>query len=179
MADTPAYVWLGVRYPQLSRGFHWLTRLRLGSFWTAKRLARIGWLVDEFRTKCPFCGLVGTGEDEAHFLLICARWNDARDKHLGEWATTLGAAWYNLLGGSRETGGLCSEDVRRLWCPRDPTFHPDADVLENDPAMGHGVDEQGNTHTWVCSGSTFSPRGSGGSLRLTIALHGDPKSRRQ
>jgi hypothetical protein len=65
MADTQAYMWLGVRYPQLSRGFHWLTRLRLGSFWTAKRLARIGWLVDEFRTKCPFCGLVGTCEDEA------------------------------------------------------------------------------------------------------------------
>jgi exonuclease III len=144
MVDTQAYLWLGVRYPHLSRGFHWLTRLRLGSFWSAKRLARIGWLAAEFRTKCPFCGEMGTGEDEAHFLLVCTRWNDARLRHLGEWATTLGAAWYNLLGGSRDTGGLSKAGVRRLWCPRDPTFRPDADLLEMDPAMGHGNDDDGS-----------------------------------
>ena len=55
LLETQPYLDLGVKYPLLARGFYWLTRMRVGSFWTAKRFARIGWLADEFRTKCPFC----------------------------------------------------------------------------------------------------------------------------
>ena len=127
LLETRFYIDLGVKYPLLARGFHWLTRLRLGGVWTAKRFARIGWLADEFRTKCPFCHRECGGEDESHFLMDCASWNEYRESFLSGWTFGLGATWFNLLGGSRESSGVSMATVRSLWCPQDLTFHPEID----------------------------------------------------
>jgi hypothetical protein len=62
-------------------------------------------------------------------LLECACWDEARQRHLGEWIT-LGATETNLLGGSGEAGGLPPDMVRMRWCPRDPTFHSEANEEE-------------------------------------------------
>ena len=134
MADSRSYIWLGVRYPQLARGFHWLTRLRLGSFWTARRFARIGWLAAEFMTRCPFCRQVGTGETVHHLLIECECWDEPRQLYLAEWIA-LGATETNLLGGSGEAGDLPLDGGRLRWCPRDPTFHPEAELLEGAPTQ--------------------------------------------
>ena len=134
MDQTRSYLRLGVRYPQLARGFHWLGRLRTRSFWTAGRFAQIKWIADEFRTKCPFCQVVnGKGEDIAHFLTECAAWNESRDRYLGGWTFGMGATWFNLLGGSKEDSGLSLENILDLWCPKIGTFHPDVDLQNEVP----------------------------------------------
>lgn len=139
MEQTRSYLRLGVRYPYLSRGFHWLGRLRLGSFWTAVRFARIGWLAARYRETCPMCQRVvaGRGEDVAHFLLECVCWTEWRERYLRRWTSMNGVAWFNLLGGSREDGGLSLRDVKDLWCPRDDTFHPEVDLQTGNEADGH------------------------------------------
>ena len=129
MEQTRSHLRLGVRYPQLARGFHWLGRLRTRSFWTAGRFAQIKWISDEYRTKCPFCQVVnGRGEDIAHFLTECAAWNEPRDRYLSGWTDDMGATWFNLLGGSKNDCGLSLENILDLWCPKIGTFHPDVDL---------------------------------------------------
>jgi len=130
LLESRSYLDLGVRYPRLARGFHWLTRLRLGSFWTARRFARIGWLAEEFRTRCPFCRRECGGEDERHFLLECASWHEPRESFLSGWTFGMEATWFNLLGGSRASSGVSGETIRSLWCPRDGAFHPEMDSPE-------------------------------------------------
>ena len=139
MESTRSYIRLGVRYPQLARGFHWLGRLRTGCFWTAKKFARIGWISNDFRTKCPFCHVVGRVEDEAHFLMECAAWAESRVKFMGGLMDGLGVAWYNLLGGSREDGGLTLENLLLLWCPRDDEFHPEVELQDGNAILGNGA----------------------------------------
>lgn len=139
MESTRLYMKLGAHYPQLARGFHWLGRLRLGSFWTAKKFVRIGWISAEFRTKCPFCLVEGGGEDEAHFLLECAAWAESREKFMGELVSENGIAWFNLLGGSREGGGLSEDTLKLRWCPRDNEFHPETELQNGNEAI-QGVD---------------------------------------
>jgi hypothetical protein len=48
----------------------------------------------------------------------------------------LNIAWYNLLGGSRQDGGLSLENLLALWCPRDDEFHPEVELQEGDAMFG-------------------------------------------
>ena len=54
-----------------------LFRMRTGSFLTAQRLAFMGFISPEFRSRCPFCLLPG-GETIDHLLLGCPRWEPHR-----------------------------------------------------------------------------------------------------
>jgi hypothetical protein len=51
----------------------------------------------------------------------------------------LNIAWYNLLGGSREDGGLSLGDLLLLWCPRDDEFHPEMELQDGNAIFGDGA----------------------------------------
>ena len=140
MDRTRSYLRLGVRYPQLAQGFHWLTRIRLFSFWTARKFAQIGWLPDEFRRLCPFCRQVRRGETVEHFLMECSAWNEARQLYLSGWIGGLDCVWFNLLGGCRSDGGLPRDTLEELWSPRDRTFHPETDLQTGTTLIGNDAD---------------------------------------
>lgn len=56
-------------------------RMRAGTFWTAERYAKIGWLPEQFRHSCPLCGAT-CPEDMDHYLFECSRWSEARKEFL-------------------------------------------------------------------------------------------------
>jgi len=62
----------------LTTGVTALSKIRTGSFWTAKRLARIGYLPRRYISECPFCGMKNGGEDLVHFFLNCSAWQEER-----------------------------------------------------------------------------------------------------
>jgi hypothetical protein len=128
---TNNFLNIGLRYPRLSKGFNWLSRLRVGAFWTARQLARIGYLDQRYLTECPICGSeLPSGESVNHMLLGCPRWNEFRDQFLsdllGRWDTT------NLLGGSSIASELSIDIVKHLWCRCEPqsdgSFHGEFDL---------------------------------------------------
>lgn len=112
---TRQYLGLGSRYPGLARGIHWLCRLRVNAFWTAVALQRIGWLPPRYRTECPFCHSMGTGETIEHMLMDCPRWAVTRAECFGEWVETLHGVAINLLGGSRVESGVSPTEIESLW----------------------------------------------------------------
>ena len=58
-----------------------LWSIRNGSFWTARRLASIGFLPNRYRHHCPFCEQP-TPETIDHFIFECGKWKEARMKLL-------------------------------------------------------------------------------------------------
>jgi hypothetical protein len=120
MKETSHYLKIAIRFPSLARGFHWLSRIRLGCFWTTHRLAQIGWVSSEFKDKCPFClGYSSGGEDIMHFLLICPRWAQVRNTYLDPLVNDRERpiVYTNLLGGSSALGGMSLAEVVDWWCP--------------------------------------------------------------
>ena len=81
---TTDFLAIGLRYPRLSKGFSWLSRIRVGGFWTARQLATIGYLDRRYLSECPICDcIVPSGETINHVLVGCARWADIRARYLG------------------------------------------------------------------------------------------------
>lgn len=76
--ETKEYLSEALKYPGDSVGVHWITRARLGGIWTAQQYVRIGWLDENYKTRCPFCNAEGNGETLEHLLIRCDRWNDLR-----------------------------------------------------------------------------------------------------
>jgi hypothetical protein len=75
---TSGYLWEALQYPLEPLGIHWLTKARVNALWTARSYARIRWLPEEYRTRCPFCNLGDHGETLGHLLVECPRWDEQR-----------------------------------------------------------------------------------------------------
>jgi Reverse transcriptase (RNA-dependent DNA polymerase) len=73
-----------LKFPQWTTGFGILHKMRNGAFWSAQRLARIGKLGTEYKTKCPCCKVEGQPETDDHILLVCRTWDCERVRCLGE-----------------------------------------------------------------------------------------------
>lgn len=142
MKETSRYLRIAVWYPLFARGFYWLTRIRLGSFWSAARLAQIGWLPLEYRSKCPFClQPCPNGEDVEHLLSLCPAWNDARNQFLSSISLSV-VPYFNLLGGSNDSSGLSLNEMSRWWCPRLSTDDSSQDVrAPQDYIPGVAIDD--------------------------------------
>jgi len=72
----------GVAAEKVQKGLQQIVLLRLGAFWTCKKLALCKLIPSEFERQCPMCD-EPESEDIAHMLLRCAAWAEARDRHLG------------------------------------------------------------------------------------------------
>lgn len=125
---TNDYLKVAPHYPSLSRGFNWLSRLRVGAFWTARRYCKIGWLPQQYLTLCPFCNSEGSGETVEHMLLSCSRWNRERSRHITRPLQGHQYIWENLLGGSKLNSGLSLRTLRQLWLPRQAEFQEVVDL---------------------------------------------------
>lgn len=76
---TPLREWLRLwsKFGGDARIERGLWRLRSGTFWTAPRLVKIGWLPSRFKDECPCCK-EKTPETIDHYLFVCKKWADAR-----------------------------------------------------------------------------------------------------
>jgi len=67
---------------ELGNGLRDLMLCRLGSFWTASKLAKLNIITDEYKTVCPCCGRTGIGETIAHLLCSCSKWEGERNRYM-------------------------------------------------------------------------------------------------
>ena len=67
----------------LGRGLRAVSMCRMGAFYTARKLARLGLVPRTYETQCPCCGNKGEGETIEHLLLGCSKWDREREKYLG------------------------------------------------------------------------------------------------
>jgi len=85
----------------LGRGLRAVSMCRLGAFYTARKLARLGLIHRRYETQCPCCGEQGEGETVEHLLLRCDKWDGQREEWLG-----------GMLGGvpkeGREDRDICT-----------------------------------------------------------------------
>ena len=91
----------------------------------------MGWLPDSWLTKCPFCGVEGTGETIEHMLVSCTAWSDLR---IG-----MNQDFIALLGGGRDAEGAGMGRMEAMdWTGdyQDTPFCPDLlPQTGNDPQM--------------------------------------------
>jgi hypothetical protein len=92
-------------FPEYSKSLSWLMRIRVGGWSSCSRLARIGILDEQWKTRCPCC-LVNVPETLSHFLCECTRWGPKRLGIFGPMAILLtkipaifDGTCYSLLGG--------------------------------------------------------------------------------
>ena len=67
---------------ELGNGLRDLILCRLGSFWTAYKLAKLKIIKEEYTTMCPCCEDRGVGETIAHLLCSCNKWREERQKYM-------------------------------------------------------------------------------------------------
>jgi hypothetical protein len=141
------YLKTAVKYPNFSRGVHWLCRLRVGAFWTIRRFVHIGWLPERWLTTCPFCNSVGSGETVQHMVLECHTWEEFRCGQFTDLSTLLG-------GSSGVTGGVGLTKLEvESWCGTPESTHFQPDLLPQD-----GENEEMNLDSFP------------GFLRMTVFL---------
>ncbi|KAK4527599.1 hypothetical protein GAYE_SCF41G5522 [Galdieria yellowstonensis] len=92
-------------FPEYSKSLSWLMRIRVGGWSSCSRLARIGILDEQWKTRCPCC-LVDVPETLSHLLCECTRWGPKRLGIFGPMAMLLtkipaifDGSCYSLLGG--------------------------------------------------------------------------------
>jgi len=56
LAYTCKYWWEALGFPGLARGSQWLAKIRVGGFWLAPALSRIGTPESHWESHCPCCG---------------------------------------------------------------------------------------------------------------------------
>ena len=67
-----------VLYPELSTGWNWLVKCRVGGFYSGAFLSKIGYLDPIYQTQCICCNEPNTPESLQHMLLHCTKWSDIR-----------------------------------------------------------------------------------------------------
>ena len=70
-----------ISQPEISLDAVCLVRLRIGCYWTAKRLADCRLIEERFKTTtCPMCNnSTGKVETPYHMIFECSRWNEYRN----------------------------------------------------------------------------------------------------
>jgi hypothetical protein len=171
---TRGYLAAAVRYPEISKGIHWLCRMRVGAFWTVRRYVHIGWVSDRFLRECPFCGVVdGEGESLQHLLLRCQAWARYRE----ESGIGLVESYETLLGGSRDIGEAGMDRVVNIGWLNDPIDDDDS-ISDQLSQMGNDDDGTGVVQLPMFVrvakflGSMISDRQS----RLSIFLRDTPRA---
>ncbi len=107
--QTRSYIKRSVDHPDLAKGCSYLARLRTGCYWTGFRAAGAGLIPDEWRGKCPSCGLE-TRDTIPHLLVSCPKYAPERDECLGELLDRL-QAW---AGEHCGTGALFDDEIAIL-----------------------------------------------------------------
>jgi hypothetical protein len=119
VAIPPLGRWEQVR---LGSGLRMMSLCRVGGFWTAASLARAykgtKQEVAIYEDECPCCGaaVLSRGEDVAHILVECTRWERERELYLGRFIRRMEANHGPLgsdLMGVLLLGG--TEEGMRLW----------------------------------------------------------------
>ncbi|PVU96312.1 hypothetical protein BB561_001279 [Smittium simulii] len=67
--------WMGLElvYPELKTHINYVFKIRNGTYWTARRYAKSGFIEKRFSEECPFCSNIAP-ETIEHMLLECSRW---------------------------------------------------------------------------------------------------------
>ena len=102
----------------LAFGAKWVSRLRMGAFWSAPKLASIGYIGFGYKNMCPCCEKF-QAETLQHFLLHCERWEQFRGwppvskRHYED---DTGLITHYLLGGENLSGDLHGDWMKpRSW----------------------------------------------------------------
>ncbi|KRH93111.1 putative transposable element [Pseudoloma neurophilia] len=77
-----------LRSPVKVAGMHMLSKIRVGMFFFAYRLAGAGIIDRRYLSECPCCG-VAVREDAKHVFLTCRSWNEQRAQLLGDHISNL------------------------------------------------------------------------------------------
>ncbi|PVU86562.1 hypothetical protein BB561_006662, partial [Smittium simulii] len=88
-ADTEAGTscnWMGLElvYPELKTHIFYVFKIRNGTYWTARRYAKSGFIEKRFIEECPFCRNIAP-ETIEHMLLECSRWQALRSDILAQY----------------------------------------------------------------------------------------------
>ncbi|PVU98023.1 hypothetical protein BB561_000151 [Smittium simulii] len=89
IADTEAGTscnWTGLElvYPELKTHINYVFKIRNGTYWTARRYAKSGFIEKRFIEECPFCRNIAP-ETIEHMLLECNRWQALRADILAQY----------------------------------------------------------------------------------------------
>ncbi|PVU90894.1 hypothetical protein BB561_004658, partial [Smittium simulii] len=81
--------WMGLElvYPELKTNNYYEFKIRNGTYWTARRYAKSGFIEKRFIEECPFCRNIAP-ETIEHMLLECSRWQALRAKILSNYIKT-------------------------------------------------------------------------------------------
>lgn len=131
---------------KVQRGLQQIVLLRLGAYWTGKRLAVCGLISEEYRTQCPMCGQP-EGEDVAHLLLRCPAWEEVRDQFLGTVLEsisqladqTMEASFTDSQTVTLLLGGEVVKNRLRNWCFTH-AMEDSADIESEGPSVEGGTD---------------------------------------
>jgi exonuclease III len=105
LSKTRAYLDTALKFPALSRGVNWLTRLRISGIWTGRRAVLIGLVDESLDGVCPAClGEIGSVPELQHIVMTCPRLNAERDEYL------------NVLLNSGEISSLSEAKQYRFVC---------------------------------------------------------------
>ncbi|PVU95652.1 hypothetical protein BB561_001674 [Smittium simulii] len=89
IADTEAgtscnCMGLELVYPELKTHINYVFKIRNGTYWTARRYAKSGFIEKRFIEECPFCRNIAP-ETIEHMLLECSRWQALRADILAQY----------------------------------------------------------------------------------------------
>lgn len=101
--ETCDYVRLASQFPDLAIGVMTLAQMRCNAFWTASALNSIGFIVGDWKNKCPCCELpIIGGETYKHILVQCAKWRDERSEMLCVLERIIGQEAYSVLSAEKK-----------------------------------------------------------------------------
>ena len=69
------------KYVNIAKGVQYLTKIRIGAFWTCPKLVKIGWINNLWQDTCPCC-LHNEPESIYHIVLECSTWIQQRNDYL-------------------------------------------------------------------------------------------------
>jgi len=75
--QTRGFIHQGARFPEVTRGIEWLSRMRMQAVWTAPRAAKAKLIPLTWRHRCPRC-LIETDENIPHILIECRAETESR-----------------------------------------------------------------------------------------------------
>ncbi|PVU97267.1 hypothetical protein BB561_000672 [Smittium simulii] len=71
-------------YPELKTHIKYVLKIRNGTYWTAQRYAKSGFIEKRFIEECPFCRNIAP-ETIEHMILECSRWQALRADILAQY----------------------------------------------------------------------------------------------
>ncbi|PVU97721.1 hypothetical protein BB561_000349 [Smittium simulii] len=95
IADTESGTgcnWMGLElvYPELKTHINYVFKIRNGTYWTARRYAKSGFIEKRFIEECPFCRNIAP-ETIEHMLLECSLWQALRANILAQYISIYSA----------------------------------------------------------------------------------------